>query len=578
MKFLNSIKNIFSGLYLSIRRFPITIFLSTLTAVILITISETRPAEDTLAKLAMVIALGIPLSLCIKLFLERKAYSRTFITGALYLSGALVLVLYYLLFLENFNMIAITRYIAVSIALYLAFIYIPYLPRRVDFEPYVITLFSNFFITIIYSLVLFAGLSAILFAVDNLLGINIKGEVYYYTWLIVIFIFAVSYFLSGVPNREDNLSSKDYPKLLKILLLYIVMPLLSAYTIILYIYFIKIIVTRQWPVNIVTHLVLWYSVISALVLFFITPIKESISWVKNFMKLLPKLIIPLLVMMFISLYIRIKAYGITENRYFVLALAVWVLGVMVYFSLAKNYKNIIILVSLSIIALISVLGPISSYSLSKLSQNSRLEGILARNNMLKNAAVQPSGDISKEDRLEISSILNYFEKNHTLKEVKNLPEDFKIEDMNKVFGFAFENPYYGGADNYFYFRRVDSNKSMDIKGYDYLFDRYSLMEGGKTSISSLDVTFNYEPAVLKVNLEGKQVYTKDFSSFIKNLVDKYGTQSRENNLPAEEMTIIEENDKVKIKILITHISGMKDRSSGELNSKDIEFYILVKIK
>jgi hypothetical protein len=427
-------------------------------------------------------------------------------------------------------------------------------------------------------MVLFAGLSAILFAIDNLLGIKIQGEVYYYTWLTVVFIFAVSYFLSGVPNREDNLNFKSYPKLLKILLLYIVMPLLSAYTIILYIYFIKIIVTRQWPINIVTNLVLWYSVISALVLFFITPIKDSIIWAKTFIKLFPKLIIPLLVMMFISLSIRIKSYGITENRYFVLALAVWVLGVMIYFSLAKNYRNIIILVSLSLIALISVLGPISSYSVSKLSQNSRLEGIFVRNNMLKDGAVQPSDNISKEDRIEVSSILNYFEKNHTLKEVKNLPVNFKIEDMNKVLGFAFENPYNGGSDNYFYFRRIDSNKALDIKGYDYLFDRSSLLEGGKTSSNTLELTFNYDPAVVKINLEGKQVYKNDFSSFINNLVEKYGTLSRENNLPSEEMTIVDENDKVKVKILISHISGMKDRSSGKLNSKDIDFYILVKIK
>lgn len=578
MKLLNFIKNIFSGLYLSLRRFPATILLSVSTAAILITTSEIKPVEDTLAKLAMVIALGIPLSLCIKLFLERKAYNRTFAAAALYLSGVLVLILYYLFFLQDFNTIAVTRYIAVSIALYLAFIYIPYLPRRDNFETYVITLFSNFFITVIYSMVLFAGLSAILFAIDNLLGIKIQGEVYYYTWLTVVFIFAVSYFLSGVPNREDNLSSKSYPKLLKILLLYIVMPLLSAYTIILYIYFIKIIVTRQWPINIVTNLVLWYSVISALVLFFITPIKDSISWAKTFIKLFPKLIIPLLAMMFISLSIRIKAYGITENRYFVLALAVWVLGVMIYFSLAKNYRNIIILVSLSLIALISVLGPISSYSVSKLSQNSRLEGILARNNMLKDGAVQPSDNISKEDRIEVSSILNYFEKNHSLKEVKNLPVDFKIEDMNKVLGFAFENPYNGGSDSYFYFRRIDSNKALDIKGYDYLFDRSSLLGGGKTSSNTLELTFNYDPAVVRINLEGKQVYKNDFSSFINNLVEKYGAMSRENNLPSEEMTIVDENDKVKVKILITNISGMKDRSSGKLNSKDIDFYILVKIK
>ena len=159
---------------------------------------------------------------------------------------------------------------------------------------YVITIFTGFFITLIYSIVLYSGLSVILFTVDKLLGIIIPGKLYYYTWLFVVFIFALSYFLTGIPLENQEITPKSYPKLLKILLLYIIMPLLTAYTIILYVYFGKIIVTWRWPIGILSNLVLWYSVIVTILLFFITPISKEINFANKFLKFAPKIILPLL--------------------------------------------------------------------------------------------------------------------------------------------------------------------------------------------------------------------------------------------------------------------------------------------
>ena len=373
MKPIQAIKKIISGLYLSLRRFPLTIILSASIACILIIISETNPTDDTLAKIVMMLSLGIPLSLCIKQFFERNKNKNSFklLTG--YTLGAVVLVLYYFFLLNDLSMVEITRYIAVSLALFLAFIYTPYFPGKQRFEAYVITLFAGFFTTILYSAVLYSGLSAILFAVDKLLGVTIQAEVYYYTFIFVVFLFAVSYFLAGIPLRSDELSEKLYPKLLKILLLYIVIPLISAYTLILYIYFAKIIITWQWPVNIVTNLVLWYAVITIIVAFFITPIIAENKWAASFLKFFPKIILPILIMMFISISIRINAYGVTERRYFVTVLALWVFAVMLYLSLTKKLRNIVIPVSLSFITLISVFGPLSSYSVSIRSQNKRFQ-------------------------------------------------------------------------------------------------------------------------------------------------------------------------------------------------------------
>lgn len=577
MKPIQAIKSILSGLYLSIKRFPITILLSACVACILIAISETNPTEDTLSKIAMALSLGIPLSLCIKLFFERGNAKNSFKLLAGYAVGAVILVLYYFYLLDDFQMVEVTRYIAVSLALYLTFIYIPYFPRKQRFEAYVITLFTGFFTTVIYSAVLYSGLSAILFAVDKLLGVRIQGEVYYYTFLLVVFLFAVSYFLAGIPLSTEESSEKSYPKLLKILLLYIVMPLISAYTIILYIYFAKIVITWQWPVNIVTNLVLWYSVIAIMVLFFITPIKSENKWADFFLKFFPKIILPVLAMMFISISIRIIAYGVTENRYFVIVLALWVFAVMLYLSFTKKLRNIIIPVSLALIALISVFGPLSSYSVSKHSQNIRFENILVKNNMLKAGKIEASSDIPKKDKADISSILTYFNNNHNISDIKYLPENFKMDNMENTFGFAYEG-LVNGDGNYFYLSRQQTESSIDVRGYDYYINSMIASSNKNTKENALNVIYNYDSTVIKINYEGKEIYTKDFNAFIQKLADKYPGEAKNNNPTTEEMTFTDENEKLKVKFIFNSISGSRDSLNENASAKGLDFNILVKIK
>jgi len=269
MKLTNAFKNMISVLYKSLKRFPVTILFSTAVAVMLIIINELQPITsqlETLTKITMTFVLGIPLSLCIKLFFERKDSGKLSELIGLYITGGLVLLLYYFFLLDQLTMVSITRYTAVSLALYLGFLLIPYLLKKEQFEMYVIKICTGFFITVIYSAVLYLGLAAILLTIDQLLGVHVAGEVYYYTLLFVACVFAPSYFLADIPLKDQQFKQEDYSKVLRVLLLYIVMPLLTAYTTILYLYFIKIIVIRQWPVGLVSHLVLWYSVIVTIVL------------------------------------------------------------------------------------------------------------------------------------------------------------------------------------------------------------------------------------------------------------------------------------------------------------------------
>lgn len=583
MKVKETFFGIIRGLKNSLKRFPLTIGLSTICVILMIYMTEVGPKSsqnfrDTLSKVIMIYALGIPLSLSIKVFFERKETYKKSLLYTIFIIGGVILTLYYYIFLPDLRMVSMTRYLGINIILYLTFIFIPYLSNNNSFESYVIRILTRFFTTIIYSMVLFLGLVAILFTIDKLLGVNIRGEIYLYFWFTVVGVFAPSFFLAGVPVKSEKFELEHYPKLFKVLLLYIVMPLISVYTIILYIYFGKIIITTQWPQGLVSHLVLWYSVISVSVLFFIAPLLKENNWAKRFMGVFPKVIIPLLVMMFISIGIRINAYGVTENRYYVVILGIWVFLVMVYFSLAKKMRNIILPVSLAIIVLISILGPISSYSISKYSQNKRFEQILISNNMLKEKQlVKASSTISEEDKRELSSILRYFDLNHTLNNIRCLPTDSKLNNIENVLGFKLSDEYNNYNEKYFNFNTWGSDEPLDIKGYDYLFD----VRNVKTNDSKegqLAIKYDYETSIVKIYMDSKEIYSKDLTNYVNILLEKYGTKQMEKGLPVEEMSFVDENSRLKVKIQFYNISGRVDSFSGKIDSKALEYNILIKVK
>ena len=579
-KILISLKN---SIYISVKRFPISIAFAAALTSVLIYISETEmylnhSVMENLTRLAMILALGIPMSLCIKLAFEKQPISGLTKVLAAYAGMSALLVLYYLFLLKDLNMVSITRYIAFSAALYLCFIFIPYMLDRNYFEIYVIKLFSRVFITAIFSAILFAGLAALFFTIDKLLGVPIRDRLYLHTWFAVAGLFAPVHFFAGIPQQSKDFNTEDYPKVFKILLLYIVMPLIAAYTTILYIYFIKLLISLYLPNGLVGHLVLWYAVISTGVIFLVRPAVTFNKWARIFSFWLPKLIIPSLIVMFISLSVRINAYGITENRYFVFLLGIWVFGVMIYLNLVRNSKSILLPVSLALVAVLSVSGPWSSYSISRYSQNNRFEKLLIENNMLKDdRIVQAPAGISEEDKHEISQILNYFDKSHDFKNLKYVPEDFKLTDMKNIFGFEMYYAYkYPETNKFFSYYSNTAYERLDIRDYDYMFETRSYKHYKDREIYNPGIEYNNDTTEFKIIYEGREVYKRTLSDFALIIYEKFGI-NHTNEISIEDMTFTDANQLVKVKFVFTNVSGEKTESTGKIKLHSADFIVMLKI-
>ncbi|NLZ38976.1 MAG: DUF4153 domain-containing protein [Firmicutes bacterium] len=569
-KFIRVVKSVMKRLLQSLQRFPEPLALACIVVTILIINNHAEQLEERNIRLAMIFALGIPLTLCLRLFMERKRVSKTAIAIA-YLLTAIFLLLYHHLLLPELHFVTLTRYFAYSTALYLLFMVIPYLGINEGFELYVIKLFTDFIITFFYSLVLYLGLAAIIGTINLLFSVGISSKLYFDLWLIVAGIFAPAYFLAAIPASGEMSKMEDYPKFLQILLLYIVMPLLTAYTAILYLYFLKIIVTRVWPAIMVSHLVLWYSLLSTVVIFFISPLKEENAWVGVFMKYFPKLILPILIMMFAAMGIRINAYGITEKRYLVLAGGLWTSGAMLYYALRRKAVNIRIMIAAALIACLVVSGPWSAYAVSIYSQNKQMKKLLTKNNMLEEGQIVPAKTISLQDKKGICSIISYFNSYHDLSDLEVLPPDFTLDKMTEIFGFDLTC---AESVNKFFSHRVEERQILlNVQNYDYLLSsNVGLYDGMSFRQDSLRIS--YQEQTLQITRDGKNILELDVARIALQI---HEANSGEDILPSEKMTFTDENEHLTIKLIFHSIDGTEDLATGNAQISWIDFSALLKV-
>ncbi len=581
LKFRERISSTLYSMKNSITRFPITVLVSVIFVIVQIYINEHTYQPDlmreTYNKVSMIIGMAIPLSLCLGFINEVFFRKDKFKQILSYVAGVILLVLFYIFFLKEINIITGIRYTGTIIFLLITLFYIPRLKNKDNYELHVLSVSNGIAITLIYSMVLYLGIIAILFTIDKLFDVNIDGKYYYYTFLIVTFIFGVSLFLSKLDSIDEDYNEYDYSSALKILLIYIVIPLITIYTLILYVYFAKIIITWEWPRGLVSNLVLWYSTLSVFIIFLITPILEENKIARAFKTWFPKLILPILLMMFMSMYQRIDQYGITENRYFILALGIWVTGIMVYFSLLKPLRNIIIPITLSIVILNSVYGPLSAFNVSIISQNKRLNNILATNGFLVNGAIVKQDRISADQQREISNIIQYFNKQDILDKIKVFPKEFQTKDLDNLLGFTFTPKIYDEYTDPDYFNYyLNEEIILDIQGYDY-YAKIATWSNMDFKIGDMKLKYDEIDNSLKLLEDGIVIFEEDFKSLILPVHNKFKDNSdiTKDGVDLKDMIVEKDYDNIKIKIIFINISGRQPIGIEKITLDGTEFIILI---
>ncbi len=410
----------------TIRRFPfalLTAIFAAVCAVWLIDLeySERRQYEFLFRMLAVSI-LGISFFIFIVITVEKNKKNRLWFWGG-QLTGLVILILYYFSlpaeFFDGLTKHGI-RYALYLIGAHLLVAIAPFWKKGEinAFWQYNKTLFLRILTSVLFSHVLYIGLIVAMLSIDELFGVELPDEWYGQLWVLIVGVFNTWFFLAGIPENLDRLETlREYPKGLKIITQYILIPLVIIYLLILYLYAGKIITEWQWPEGWVAILTLSFSVVGIFSLLLLYPIQEKVEnrWIKTFSRYFYISLIPLVIMLLLAIWRRISEYGFTENRYFVLILGFWLTGIVIYFIVSKTKSIKVIPGSLCVITFLISFGPWGAFSVSENSQINRLESLLTESRILIDGEIHRTGhDVPDHDAQEISAVVRYLSEVHGL--------------------------------------------------------------------------------------------------------------------------------------------------------------------
>ncbi len=611
------------------QRFPLSLLSSISATILLIYIVEKDNFTDNLPllNLLMTLALGIPLFFSVEIFTEKsnQPIGKKLLFWTL---GLVALVLIYLSFPTDTSpgttRAPYIRYVIYNLALHLTVSFVPFLEKGKleGFWNYNKTLFIRFVMAVFFSQVISTGITLAFGALDLLFDVKMDPKTYTEIFILTYGIFNTWYFLAGIPrNFESNDSMVSYPKGLKIFTQFILIPLLLLYLAILYAYGTKIMITWDWPRGIVTYLIIAISVLGIftnLLLFPYQKEKEG-GWIKGFYKAFYYLLLPLTILLFIAIGIRIQDYGLTVNRYIIVLMGIWLGAISLYFILGfKSIKTVPI--SLAAAMILASFGPWGMFSWSERHQVHRLESILTESGIMEDGKIKQEvswekvtdstlratsrrelNTLPKEQLNEVNSILHYLEDYHGMEalfpwiapetsaffESKEIIEPSHAQLMAETIGIKYIPPYgvYDSTsfeqNSYTEFSTVPTEE-VAISGYDHLirFVIYPSYEKGeveellsgpgysfsKPTTTDEDILFTWKEK--EINLQS--------AAFINALSKKHG-EGVHPSFPQENLTSVIQSDSLEIKVMYKKIAFLP-QPDGKINFERLSGIILIKNK
>jgi hypothetical protein len=400
------------------RRFPLALASGVVAAVAGILIVNSGGDEELLyLRLLYVSSLGLPLFVGLQLAWERQGGSRGAWLLAMAAGVALLGIVYYLRAGWS-DPVAMERFFQLSLALHLFVAVGPYLgvDERNGFWQYNMSLFLGFLMAALFAVVLYAGLSVALLAVDNLFGLDVDGKWYGRLWFVLAFVFQPWFFLGGLPDDFEALENRTaYPGVLKVFAQYILAPIVALYLVILTAYLAKVLLTQEWPSGWIGWLVSSVAAAGILSLLLLQPIREREEnrWVGTYARWFYVALIPSIAMLLLAIWKRIDQYGVTERRYYLVVLSLWLAGIALFYIFRRHGSIKVIPATLGLLAVLTIAGPWGAFAVSERSQVARLEGILEANGMLVGGILDaPPAEVSFADRREISAIIRYLSQTH----------------------------------------------------------------------------------------------------------------------------------------------------------------------
>ena len=540
-----SLKTLTYGIEQVVRRFPLVVLVAALKAAMLYTLIEspqTTPEYPLYIRLVLTLFLALPLFLSLHLVAERRQWRRAILAAGV--AGVVALLALYFFTISpdpiqrdyyRFGMFLVCAHLLVSFAPFVGY------DEPNGFWQFNKTMLLQFLTATLYAGTLYIGIIIAVETVRFLFDVSFTTKIEFDLFVWIVGFFHTLFFLNGFPAKLETLESqKGYSPGVKLFTQYVLLPLEVVYLLILYGYSAKILIQWQLPQGGVAYLVMAFSVAGIFALLLLYPIRDSAEerWIRIFTHRFYLALFPLIVLLGVAIFRRIHDYGITENRYLVAALAVWLTGITLYFLVSKKGDIRWIPLSLCVASFLLAIGPWSIFGYSRQNQAARFGELLEKYDLLNDSgqltgkATLPADDYERlisgiryfRNRKEIDMLSPYFV---SLPSSEN--QSMVANAMEKRLGEAVDARAIqtGRAANVRYsLPNAETLYGTDIRGFDYLLilDVYGdvVREQGVWRIETTE-----QGGKLTVLKNGQQVTTWDMAARTAQIEQQYGANAFE---------------------------------------------------
>jgi hypothetical protein len=592
---LPSVSTVVSASVQTFRRFPFVIAIAVVGTYAAVMLLDGHRETDAgiLERTFLVSLLGISFLTGLALFTEQKGRSTSLFVR---IAGVVLLAAYAFwlppgVFSQPFA--PIIRFWLFFIASHLFVSFAPYTgrgPDTLEFWQFNKTLFLRALTSGLFAFVLFGGLAIALAAVDNLFDVHIRHERYPQLFACVMGVFMTWFFLSGVPRPDEKSAApEEYPRGLRIFTQYVLLPLVTVYLAILYVYMGKIIVTWAWPHGWVANLVLGFSITGIFSLLLVYPIRDRADhlWIRVYARWFYLALIPLVGLLLIAIWRRVMEYGVTENRYFVIILGGWLAGMVITTLATKGRLLRVIPVSLCALALFSAFGPWGAFSVSERNQRDRLEELVARNGLHPGAGgtVNP-GAVPFEDAKDAGSIIRYLLNVHGIDALQPLFKndlraavtdstdvpghvDFHRKDVKiaELLGVPYVNEWQVQGSALSFVAAV--GQPLEVEGYALLYKAHAVTALDSLRRMGKDSVFSYltdEGSILVVGRIPEKAVRFRLGPVVDELMRNFSAGGKSYGVPVGKMTLIGEGEGIRVKVIMLDMQLVKKEGGTRVQS------------
>ena len=253
------------------------------------------------------------------------------------------------------------------------------------------------------------GITAVLGGLEILFDLDLDNDYYQDSWIICMSLVWPWQTLAGIPGQCDEPAGEAPPRWAEYVVSWMLIPLALVYLALLYAFAAKSLAVWDLPRGTVGWLVGGFAAFGLAVWSAAYPFRETGNRLARlYCRWFHYALVVPVILLAVGVGVRVAEYGITEKRYALILLTLWLGGIALYGILVRPARLAVAPVAFAAMLIAGAVGPWGATPVSIRSQLNQLETMLTDAGILIDGRINPDEGLAGPAEVKrINSIVRY---------------------------------------------------------------------------------------------------------------------------------------------------------------------------